>query len=202
MASARLRSDLGGVYINPRFTRLVRAPAARYGDPASRGESFPAEAVLRDLVTADRAVAPLIAARYAALRFWLLHATGEVAALVDHARESALGHLEAADRGEEEVALLRALVERPEPLSEAAAVLDLAASEAERGRHPHGAGALREAAFRIALHRLDLGLASRIAADIGRRLRRGGHYRAARRWERAAARLATRQRALTPGSPD
>ncbi len=201
MASPRHRADLASVQINPRFTRLVRAPAARYGDPVPRDDSFPAEAVLRDLVTADRVVAPLITARYAALRFWLLYGTGGDAELLDHGRDAAAEHLACAGEAEE-VVILSTLVDRPEPLRDAVALLERAAELAEARRCPHGAGALRESAFHMAVHHMDFGLAARVAGDIGRRLRRSGRYRVARRWDRAAAALAAREHALSPPSAE
>lgn len=200
MALPRARPDLWGVYTNHRFHRLVRAPAAHYGDPAPREESFPAEAVLRDLATADTAAAPIIAARYAALRFWLLRGTGEAPTLVEHAREAAREQL-AAGGDPSRTSALQALVESPEPLRKAVVLLEQAAGQAERARQPHGAGALRESGFRMAVLHLDFTLASRIAADIGSRLRRAGDRDAATRWERAAESLAARRNALRPPSP-
>ena len=74
---------------------LVRDGGAPYGPGPSPSETFQAEGVLDDLVEVPADDVPLVLARYAALRAWLLRSEAAARALVRHARSAAWEHLRA-----------------------------------------------------------------------------------------------------------
>jgi hypothetical protein len=150
-------ADLWPMYSFNASNRTVRDLRATYPDRAPDPERFPAELVLRDLCRSlpDGAV-PLIVARYAALRAWLLRGAAPEPAFREQARAAATAHLDAADRDWTEGRLLRRLLEpgRPgDPGAEPWELLAQVASAAEAAGHLDGALAARTAAWRAAMDR-------------------------------------------------
>lgn len=135
----------------------VRAAGAPYGDPAVPEEPFSGAAALWDLSGAPDSDIPLILARYAALRAWVLHTGVCGEGVAEHALSAARAHLTAlagdGPDGPEGRLLDSALVAALEPVSDRAfghalSLLESAARCADGRGHSHGARALREAAHR------------------------------------------------------
>jgi uncharacterized membrane protein YedE/YeeE len=195
MALAATVADLWAMYrLNP-SDRNVREGRAYYSAGSPAPEQFPAELVLRDLggVHGETA-APLILARYAVLRAWLLAGARTGPALLDHARAAALAHLTVTPETWLERPLLQRLLEHvPDGAThggdDAALLLEIAAA-AEGAGHIDSALAARTAAWSGEVRGLRLGSASELAAGIAAFLRRQGAAARAKDWERAADRLA------------
>lgn len=170
--------------------RHVRDPRAHYRAGPPEPERFPAEIVLRDLRGAVRAdAAPLILTRYAVLRAWVLARADEHPGLVEHARATAAGHLDAAPPDWSEGSLLRRLLENEERVEGACELLAAVADAAEAAGHIDGAYAAHMAAWTAAVRSIHLATASGIATGIAAFLRRSGAAAAADEWDRAAERL-------------
>jgi hypothetical protein len=162
-------------------TSKVSDPRARYGARAPEPEEFPAEIVLRDLRRArDDDEVPVILARYAAFRAWLLGTAASDSALVGHARVTAAAHLDAAPQEWPEGPLFRQLLDPPASGPTSWDLLIGIAGAAERAGHVDGALAARLGAWAEAVRvgRLDVAatLAASVAALLGRR---GGAEQAA-----------------------
>lgn len=170
-------------------TAKVRSPRARYGASPPEPDRYPAELVLRDLrrVGADAEV-PLVLARYAVLRAWLLSTAASDSGLVEHARLTADAHLDASPADWPEAALLRRLMASPgeEPWE----LLVEIAVAAEAAGHVDGALAARQAAWAAAASTNRFDVAAVAAADTAALLRRRGDERGARGWVAAARWLA------------
>lgn len=138
------------MYTHRRYTISVRAGAARYGGRPIPSEDFPGAGVLDDLADAVDADIPLILARFAALRAWVLATDTppdqEPDEVTRHALSAALEHLAATEDGWRENELLRGAVTGPR--AESLKLLAAAAAAAERIGHEHGGRALREAVHR------------------------------------------------------
>lgn len=149
------------MYTIKRYTMRVRATGARYGEPAVPEEPFPCSEVLHDLSDAPDRDVPLILARYAALRAWVLRVrpwdTGEPEepSVVEHALSAARAHLGAtAAVWPEGLLLERALARAPRDVADpdvagGLALMEEAAIAAESLGHVHGARALRQVAHRV-----------------------------------------------------
>jgi hypothetical protein len=152
------------------LTGTVRDPEAHYGAGDPGRERYPAEIVLRDLRRArgDREV-PLILARYAAVRAWLLSTAASDPALAAHARLTAGAHLDAAPQDWPERPLLRCLLD---PAHDVTAPWDLLveiATAAEAAGHTAGALAARQAAAAAAVRARRHDAAAAIAAEMAAR---------------------------------
>jgi hypothetical protein len=121
----------------------VRERGGRYGEQPIPSERFPAEGVLEDLRHAPEHDLPLIVARYAALRAWMLARGDE--AVAGHAVAAADTHLDAIGPDWTEGSWLRHLVDG----STAVRALEHAAREAAGRGHVAGARSLRQAAHRL-----------------------------------------------------
>lgn len=153
------------MYTLKRYTMRVRAAGSRYGEPAVPEESFTCAGVLRDLSDAPDHDVPLILARYAALRAWVLRCRPwdtrepEDPVVVEHALSAARAHLAATaaawpEARVLEVALARATRAGCDPggdpdVAGQLALLEEAARAADVLGHVHGARALRQAAHRV-----------------------------------------------------
>jgi hypothetical protein len=125
---------------------MIRDGGAGYTPGPVPSETYPAEGVLDDMVGADPDAIPLILARYAALRAWILEREGAPTALVRHARSAARAHLAATPAEWPERVPLETLLRRRS--GGASAALLEAAKRARSAGHAAGARALRQAAQR------------------------------------------------------
>jgi uncharacterized membrane protein YedE/YeeE len=205
MALAAPAADLWGMYrLNP-SNAGVRQARAYYSARSPEPEQFPAELVLRDLGGAHgEAAAPLILARYAVLRAWLLAGAGTGPEFLAHAHAAALAHLAVLSEGCPERALLRRLLDGV--LDNAGAgeapglLLDIAAA-AEGAGHIDSALAARTAAWAGEVRGLRLAAAGELAAGIAAFLRRQGASLGAEEWETSARRLIRAAAGWLPPSP-
>jgi AcrR family transcriptional regulator len=202
MASEAIVDDLGAMYPLNRLDRRVRDARAYYSAGSPAPEQFPAELVLRDLGGVDgENGAPLIIARYAALRAWLLAGGPGEPELLRHALAAAYAHLDAAPVGWPERALLARLLERAHPDGDASGLLLDVAVAAEGAGHIDSALAARTAAWTDAIRGLRLASAAQLATGVATFLRRQGAAESAADWELAAARLARAAGGWPPPSP-
>jgi uncharacterized membrane protein YedE/YeeE len=205
MALAAPAADLWVMYrLNP-SNGGVRQARAYYSARSPEPEQFPAELVLRDLGGAHgEAAAPLILARYAVLRAWLLAGAGSGPEFLAHAHAAALAHLAVLPEGCPERALLRRLLDGV--LDNAvggeapALLLDIAAA-AEGAGHIDSALAAQTAAWAREVRGLRLAAAGELAAGIAAFLRRQGASVRAEEWETSARRLIRAAAGWLPPSP-
>jgi hypothetical protein len=175
---------------NPNYPE-VREGQTHYPAGGPDPEEYPAEMVLRDLSAhGTPEAAPLILARYAALRAWLLGMEGSPPEMLDHARAAARAHLDAAPDGWAEGGLLRRLVEFPAGAEEPCRLLVQVAGTAEAEGHIDSALAAWSGACAAALRLRRFDLAAGLALQAAEFLRRRGARDRAASWERAAHRLA------------
>jgi hypothetical protein len=202
MASVASADDLGAMYPLNRLNPTVRDARAHYGAGGPAPEQFPAELVLRDLGGADGEIAaPLILARYAALRAWMLRGVPGEPELLRHALAAAHAHLEAAPEDWPERALLARLLDRGHTDGDVSELLLDVAAAAEGAGHIDSALAARTAAWTDAIRGLRLESAAELARGVATFLRRQGAAQAAADWERAAVRLARAAGGWPPPSP-
>lgn len=202
MASEAIADDLGAMYPLNRLDHTVRDARAHYSAGAPAPEQFPAELVLRDLGGAEGEIeAPLILARYAALRAWMLVGGQSEPELLRHALAAAHAHLAAAPEDWPERALLARLLDRGHATGDAPALLLDVAVAAEEAGHIDSALAARTAAWTDAIRGLRLASAAELATGVASFLRRQGAAQTAADWERAAARLARAAGGWPPPSP-
>lgn len=143
------------MYTHRRYPTSVRSPAGRYGDLPFPAQGQPGAGALRDLTVAPTAEIPLIVARYAALRAWILcHDrtrdacdAADHAALRRHALSAAIEQLDATTGEWPELGMLRDAMADPRA-TRAARLMESAATAAEALGHAHGARALRESVHR------------------------------------------------------
>jgi hypothetical protein len=205
MALAAPAADLWVMYrLNP-SNGEVRQARAYYSARSPEPEQFPAELVLRDLGGAHgEAAVPLILARYAVLRAWLLAGAGSGPEFLAHAHAAALAHLAVLPEGCPERALLRRLLDGV--LDNAvggeapALLLDIAAA-AEGAGHIDSALAAQTAAWAREVRGLRLAAAGELAAGIAAFLRRQGASVRAEEWETSARRLIRAAAGWLPPSP-
>jgi hypothetical protein len=201
MALPAASADLFPMYAFNAFdpARMVHHPRPRYGARPPEPERFPAELVLRDLGRAHGdAEVPLILARYAAMRAWLLNGDPAEVSLLAHARVTAAAYLDASPEQWPERPLLRRLLEAescPEPWG----LLAQVGGAAEAAGHLDGALAAHQAACAAAVRSQRLDIAAALAGDIAALLSRRGEARGARRWDRVSRRLA--REAALPATP-
>lgn len=181
MAPDRLGGDLQSMFTTaaPR----VRDEGAAYGPHEVDRDAFPAARVLEDLPRAPGDEIPLVLARYAALRYWLLRREGSEPALTRHARKTARAYLAALD----DPAHARSLGRLVEAGSTGSGIQD-AAIMAEQAGHREGAYALLRAGYTAARRRSDIHTAAGLAAAIARLLAASGVDGVAL-WTRRADRL-------------
>lgn len=202
MAFAAIADDLWAMYPLNRLNRTVRDTRAHYGAGSPAPEQFPAELVLRDLGSDDGEVgAPLILARYAALRAWMLAGAAADPALLTHALAAAHAHVHTTPQDWPERALLARLLDGVGSDADASAVLLDIAAAAEGAGHIDSALAARTAAWTDAIRGLRLANAAELATGVATFLRRQGAAQKAAEWERAAARLARAAVRWPPPSP-
>lgn len=183
--------DLQSMYTSNADNPKVRDRRSRYVDHDPDRERYPAELVLRDLRTrSTEETAPLIVARYTALRAWLMGTAGPQPAFLEHARQAAAAHLDSAPVDWPEGALLRRLVRPGGCEDEASTLLAEVAGAAESLGHLDGALAAWSAAFNEALRTGRFDLAAGLARRTAGFLRRCGAPERAASWERASLRLA------------
>jgi hypothetical protein len=151
MAPAAENANLVAMYPHDRNDGRIREPRGPYGSGPTEPDRYPAEQALRDLrTTSEPAAMARIVARYAALRAWILAADPETdAEFLAHARAAAYGYLRATPATWPGRPHLRRLV-RAGRSPVMAPVLLAAAESASAEGCPHGAGALRDAAWREA----------------------------------------------------
>jgi uncharacterized membrane protein YedE/YeeE len=206
MALAAPTADLWVMYrLNP-SNGGVRQARAYYSARSPEPEQFPAELVLRDLGGAHgEAAAPLILARYAVLRAWLLAGAGTGPEFLAHAHAAALAHLAVLSEGCPERALLRRLLDgvldSAVGAGDASALLLDIAAAAEGAGHIDSALAARTAAWAGEVRGLRLAAAGELAAGIAAFLRRQGASPRAEEWETAARRLNRAAAGWLPPSP-
>lgn len=137
------------MYNLKRYTMRVRAAGAPYGDPAVPDEEFSAAGVLRDLTEAPDGEIPLILARYATLRAWLLQDGPCGDGVAEHALSAARAHLAATAPSWPEGRLLERVLDADPagPTEPALALLEEASRAADATGHVHGARSLRQAAY-------------------------------------------------------
>jgi hypothetical protein len=180
-------------------TEMVRDSRAHYAPGAPDPERYPGEMVIRDLrrVRADWEV-PIILARYAAIRAWLIGTEPTDAGLADHARLTAHAYLDAVPEWPEGP-IIRRLLAPDAPSHSPWELLGEIAIAAEAAGHVDGALAARQAAGAAAGRADRLDVAASVAAEIAALLNRLGEVRKARQWARASRWLA--RVARTPPTP-
>jgi hypothetical protein len=192
MARKGRAHDLSRMYTFNISHPAVRDRRSRYHAGGPDPEQYHAEPVLRDLRNhATEEAAPLIVARYTALRAWLLGYDHAEPALLEHARETAEAHLEATPPGWGEREMLRRLVSLPTGAEEPCRLLARVAEAAEATGHVAGAHAAWTAACAAALRPGRFDLAAALALDAAGFLRRSDQPDRAAAWERAARRFAS-----------
>lgn len=135
------------MYTNRQYTTTVRDGAVHYGEGTVPSEEFAGAGVLHDLSRAKAAEMPLILARYAALRAWVLRSDGDRGPVAAHALSAARQHLLGTDVEWGERDLLAAALAAGNG-ARALDLLDAAARAAAARGHEHGARAIREAVHR------------------------------------------------------
>lgn len=135
------------MYTSRQYTTRVRDGTAPYEDGPFPAEEFAGAGVLRDLSDAEASEMPLILARYAALRAWILRARGERGVVAAHALTAAREHLLATDDEWAERELLAAALDAGSS-AHALELLDAAAHAAAARGHDQGARAIRETVHR------------------------------------------------------
>lgn len=191
MARTDRARNLSHMYTLNMSHPAVRDRWSRYPAGGPDPEEYHAELVLRDLRThgTDEA-APLIVARYAALRAWLLGSESPPPGLLEHARETAAAYLDSTPPGWIEREVLRRLVSLPAGAEEPCQLLVRVAEAAEAAGHVEGALAAWTAACRAALRPGRFDLAAGLALQAASFLRRSDQPDRAASWERAARRFA------------
>lgn len=135
------------MYTNRQYTTCVHDGAARYDEGPVPAEEFAGAGVLRDLSNAEASEMPLILARYAALRAWILRSHGERGAVATHALTAAREHLLATADEWAERELLGAALDAGRSARALELLDDAAHAAAARGHH-EGARAIRETVHR------------------------------------------------------
>lgn len=135
------------MYTTHQYTTAVHDGTARYGEGPLPAEEFAGAGALNDLSRAETTDVPLILARYAALRAWLLATTGVGGPVATHAMMAALEHLAATAEDGTEPDLLRAALAAGDG-GPGLELLERAGRAAAARGHEHGAHALREAVRR------------------------------------------------------
>lgn len=137
------------MYTHRQYTIGVRDDAPRYGERPVPDEEFAGAGVLHDLTDAEASEMPLILARYATLRAWVMRADGERGPVAAHALIAAREYLLATDtEGDRTEAEILGTALAAGTTARALDLLTAAADAAASRGHDHGARAIRQVVHR------------------------------------------------------